>query len=351
MPQNILILDCTNADYNGASIDQSPTGGIALVTVRLAEQLATVGMNVCVRNHTCVPITHKNVRWENVSSLKELARPDIILASNDVNLFAPYDEWIRQGSRPILWIHNLVTWKRIFKKHRLGNLIKYRPESVFLSEYHLKSCAPFVPLGRKYIIPHAVDDGFFDVEGAGRSGVQSRAQKLPQALFLSKAFRGFGAVLKLWMRDIHPHAPRAMLRAYIGRDELPNLGVSEDDLRTHNIHILDRAPQKILRDEMAASSCLIYPGHKDETFCNVAAESTVLGLPIVTMGIGALNERARNGAGIVAKTDQDLAKIMVDLFQNPLKIQQLSQNALAAREQYRWSTRIKDWMELFQQSR
>lgn len=343
MPQNILILDCTNADYNGASIDQTPTGGIALVTVRLAEQLAAGGMNVCVRNHTSVPITHKNVRWENVSTLREFARPDIILASNDVNLFAPYDEWIRQGSRPILWIHNLVTWKRIFKKHRLGNLMKYRPESVFLSEYHLKSCAPFVPLGRKHIIPHAVDDEFF--------GVQSGAQKLPQALFLSKAFRGFGAVLKLWMRDIHPHAPGAMLRAYIGRHELPNLGVTEHDLLNHNIHILDRAPQKILRDEMAASNCLIYPGHKDETFCNVAAESTVLGLPIVTMGVGALAERARNGAGIVAKTDQDLAKIMVDLFQNPIKAQKLSQDALAAREQYRWNTRIKDWMELFRQSR
>lgn len=343
MPLKILILDCTLKPYNGASIDVAPTGGIPLVTTRLAECLAHKH-EVWIRNHTNENITFRNVHWENVGAKTKAPKPDIILASNDVNLFAMYDEWIKSGSKPILWARNLITWKRIFKKRRLRNLIKYRPPVVFLSRYHLNSCSSLIPLGKKYIIPHGVDDEFFNYP----LGVERK----PQVLFLSKAFRGFTEVANMWINYIYPHfackIPKVVLRAYIGREELNNMAYTDEFLRSHHIEVLDRAPQSVLRAEMACSAALIYPGHSDETFCNVAAESSVLGLPILTLGIGALAERSQNGMGIMAQNYSELAAHMVELLNNPQKIQFASQQVLEYRDQYRWHDRIKDWNRLFE---
>lgn len=50
---------------------------------------------------------------------------------------------------------------------------------------------------------------------------------------------------------------------------------------------------------------MLYPGHRDETFCLAAAEALCLGVPVATRGIGSLKERVRNGIDGVVEPDLD----------------------------------------------
>jgi glycosyltransferase involved in cell wall biosynthesis len=337
----ILIADCTNHPYNGENIDDKATGGIPLVTTRLAEALAKTGCRVTVRNNTPENLTAQGVIWENRST-PGLAgtQPDFIIACNDVTLFNDYKDMIEKGSIPVLWIHNLFTWKRVFKKGRLKSLFHYKPDAVFLGTYHANQCSSLMPFKSRTIIPHGVDDRFFNTQ-------KSSTPNPPQALFLSKAFRGFNHILDLWMTQIHAQCPDARLKAFIGRNELPSLKFNEQSLINANVDILNRAAQSVVINEITKSTCLIYSGHKDETFCNVAAESTVLGLPIITRGIGSLSERIKNGAGLCATSDGQMVKAIVQCLSDPKTAQNLSIKAAAQRDQYQWKNRTLDWLALF----
>ncbi len=340
-PYSVVIVDCTEQEYNGETISQKPTGGIPLVVTHLAENLAKRGCRVTVENKTPENKIFKNVSWEHRSNPR-VESADIIIACNDVKIFdqAPYKKMIEDGAKPILWLHNLFTWKRAWKKKRIGALLRRKADAVFLGEYHLNQCSKWMPLGSRHIIRHGVGQNFFDMPILGN-------QRKPQALFLSKAFRGFSSVMELWIKSVHPSCPDAVLKAYIGKSEIRNYPYSEEQLKGYGIEVMDRAPQSVLMEEMQKSSCLIYPGHKDETFCNVAAECSVLGLPVITRGIGALSERVASGGGVMAHNDHDMAQSIIRCMKDPEYTQKLSEAALKTRDAYRWENRINEWLDLF----
>ncbi|MDY0028380.1 MAG: glycosyltransferase [Pseudobdellovibrionaceae bacterium] len=342
---SIVIIDCTEQEYNGEIITLKPTGGIPLVVTHLAEELARAGCNVTVENKTPENKIYKNVTWENRNN-PQVKSADFVIACNDVKIFdqSPYRQMIEQGAIPILWLHNLFTWKRAWKKKRIGSLFRRKPDVVFLSEYHAKNCAKFMPLGMRSIIPHGVGHDFFDIP-------QSSEKRIPQALFLSKAFRGFSEVMALWVKSVHPSCPQAILKAYIGKQEIGNYPYTEEQLKSYGIEIMDRAPQPVLMKEMQQSSCLIYPGHKDETFCNVAAECSVMGLPVITKGIGALTERVASGGGVLAHSDADIAQAVIRCMTDSKYTKLLSDTAFASRDEYRWERRINEWLGLFAELR
>lgn len=340
-PYSVVIVDCTEQEYNGETILQKPTGGIPLVVTHLAEQLAGRGCRVTVENKTPENKIVNNVSWEHRSN-PNVENADFIIACNDVKIFdqAPYKKMIEDGAKPILWLHNLFTWKRAWKKKRIGSLLRRKADAVFLGEYHLNHCSKWMPLGSRNIIRHGVGQNFFDMP-------ISNSQRKPQALFLSKAFRGFSSVMDLWIRSVHPKCPEAVLKAYIGKSEIENYPYTEAQLKSYGIDILDRAPQSVLIEEMQKSSCLIYPGHKDETFCNVAAECSVLGLPVITRGIGALSERVASGGGVIARNDHDMAQSIICCMTEPEYTKTLSDAALKVRDEYRWENRIDEWLAFF----
>lgn len=335
----VLLADCTGHAYNGQTVETSPVGGIPIVTVRLAEALTKAGCQVTVRNHTPAEISVNGVTWQNKASPYKGDPPDIIIASNDVKIFDEYADQIKQGAVPVLWVHNLLSWKRLYRKKRLGAMLRWRPAAVFLGTYHYGSCSPLMPLRSRHIIPHGVGANFFD------HGPTDAPQS--QVLFLAKAFRGFGRVVKLWQDVIHPARPDAVLKAYIGSSELEALDLKADELADSNIQVFDRAPQSVLIDEMSRSACLFYPGHKDETFCNIAAEASVVGLPIATLGIGALKERSANGRGICVESDTDLANAVIQILSEPDFQKTLSRNAILQRDAYKWDNRVSEWIDLF----
>lgn len=338
----ILILDGSPNSYNGGTIDLKPAGGISLITTRLAEQLASRGCDITVRNATEDEIFFSGVRWENIKRPYKGPRPDIILTNNDSNLLNDYAAQIADGAVPALWLRNLFTWKRLIKKKRIGSLFRWRPAAVFLSAYQEKACSDLMPFRSRQIIPHAVGESFFDYP-TGTGG------RKPQAVFLSKPFRRFDFVARVWVEQIHPACPEAVLKAYVSPDEVADLdiGYTQEEYRAANIVIAGRAPQSAIMEDLAISACHLCPGHKDETFCNVAAEATVLGLPTVTLGKGSLRERVAGGGGIVVKDDRSFAAATLKLLQDDSQRQAYSRKALDIRDQYRWDRRMDLWFDFF----
>ena len=343
-PIKVLIRDCTIHNYNGATIDQKPVGGIPIVTTRLAEALAEAGCDVTVQNNTDAEINIKNVHWVNRSNAHSIKSvPDIIIVNNDVNIFNEYSDFIEQGATPIIWLHNLFTWKRLFKKRRVGSLLKWRPHAVFLSDYQLKACSKLMPFRSRAIIPHGIDDRFYEYQ----KNVSSD-KKTPQILFLSKAFRGLGDVIGIWESFVYPHNQEAVLKAFVGKENIEKLGLTEKDLKSHNIIINDRVSQDILMKESACSMGLIYPGHKDETFCNVAAEASVLGMPVITKGIGSLSERVSHGEnGYIAKDKSELGAYILKVLSDTQTQNTLTNKSIDFAQDYRWSKVVPKWLALF----
>ena len=345
-PYRIVILDGSPNPYNGRTIDAKPVGGIPLATVRLAEQFAVNGYEVTVRNATPENITEKGVRWENIDGPFTGASPDFVIANNDSNLFDKAAGHIRQGATPVLWLHNLFTWKRLFKKKRIGSLLRWRPAAAFIGTYQKNACSHLMPFRSRHVVPHGVSENFFayPAKAEGRK---------TQAVFLSKPFRKFDVCVRNWIEHIHPSCPEVVFKAYVSPEEIArlDLGYTDEQMRNANIVIAGRVPQTVMLGDLAMSACLLCPGHKDETFCNVAAESCVLGLPIVTLGIGSLSERVHDGNGILAKSEEEFSKAVLMLLTDAEKRESYARAALAAREQYRWQGRMDLWSDIFKSLR
>lgn len=341
-PYRIVILDGSPNPYNGRTIDARPVGGIQLSTVRLAEQFGAQGYDVTVRNASAENIVEKGVRWENIATPYAGPQPDFIIANNDSNLFDAMGTHISKGAIPVLWLHNLFTWKRLFKKKRAGSLLRWRPAAVFIGTYQKDSCSRLMPFRSRHVIPHGVGANIF-AHPASADG------RKPQALFLSKPFRKFDLCVRNWIETINPACPEAVFKAYVSPEEIArlDLGFTDEQMRKANIVIAGRVPQSVMLDDLANSACLLYPGHKDETFCNVAAEACVLGLPIVTLGIGSLSERVHDDNGILARNENEFSKAAIMLLSDAEKRESYAAAALAAREQYRWEGRMDLWSDLF----
>jgi hypothetical protein len=345
-PYRIVLLDGSPNPYNGRSIDTSPVGGIPLCTVRLAEQFAAQGCEVTVRNATLEDIVEKGVRWESLQAPYTGAQPDFVIANNDSNLFDTMGGHLRQGAIPVLWLHNLFTWKRLFKKKRIGSLLRWRPAAVFIGAYQENACSSLMPFRSRHVAPHGVGENFFayPAKAEGRKA---------QAVFLSKPFRKFDLCVRNWIEHIHPACPEAVLKAYVMPEEIArlDLGYTDEQMRKANIVIAGRVSQTVMLDDLAMSACLLCPGHKDETFCNVAAESCVLGLPVVTLGIGSLSERVHDGNGILAKSEEEFCRAATMLLTDAGKRESYSCAALGVREQYRWQGRMDLWSDIFKRLR
>lgn len=341
-PYRIVILDGSPNPYNGRTIDAKPVGGIPLCTVRLAEQLASEGCEITIRNATTETVTENGVKWESLAEPYKGPRPDFIIANNDANLFDSAADYLRSGAVPVLWLHNLFTWKRLFKKKRMGSLLRWRPAAVFIGTYQKDACSRLMPFRSRYVLPHGVGEALFAYPAAAEGRKQ-------QALFLSKPFRKFDLCVRNWIERIHPACPEAVLKAYVSPEEIArlDLGYTDEQMRKANIVIAGRAPQSVMLEDLATSACLLCPGHKDETFCNVAAEACVLGLPIVTLGIGSLSERVHDGNGIIARNEEEFSKTVVTFLKDAEKRERYSKAALAAREQYRWKSRMELWSDVF----
>lgn len=326
----IAFLDWTNA-YNGNTVRETAVGGIQHGTTSLAEAFARQGHAVTVFNRTPAE-THVNaVSWRQLRETDRI-EADLAIVNNAVHLL----DKVRNGKK-VVWFRNPVKIHRLLKKGDLLPVYRHRPHAVFLGSYHAGTVSPFLPFSSRRIIQHAPSRAF-------ARPVPLSAAPPPRAVFVSQPYRGLAWLLDVWSSRIFPNAPGAELHVFTA--EWDQLRVQ--DYARFGVVNRGRLPQKELAAEMMNARVMLYPGHRNETYCFAAAEATAAGLPIVTRGIGSLSERISEGRnGHVRWEPADYAAAATQLLLDDDRWLAMHRGALAIRDEASWDDRVGEWTRAF----
>jgi glycosyltransferase involved in cell wall biosynthesis len=326
---DIAFLDSTH--YNGNTVRQAAAGGIQHGTTSLAEAFARLGHAVTVFNRTSAEVKINAVKWRRLPSDGAI-QADLVIVNNAVHLLD------RAGmSKKVVWFRNPVKLHRLFKKGDLLPVYRHRPHAVFLGSYHAGSVSRFLPFSSRHIIPHAPPGDF------ARSRPVTKAPP-PRALFVSQPYRGLAWLLDIWASSIFPKVPGAELHVFTADWDQ----VRVEDYQRFGVVKRRRVPRTELAVEMMNSRVMLYPGHRNETFCFAAAEASAAGLPVITRGIGSLIERVRHGEnGYVSFEAADFAAHSTALLLDDDLWLDMHGKTLAGREAASWEDRAGEWARTF----
>ena len=115
-----------------------------------------------------------------------------------------------------------------------------------------------------------------------------------------------------------------------------------------NIEKKDFLPKNELIDFLKNFRLLIIPGHKGEVFCNVAEEAKALGIPIITMGMGALKERVKNNYnGFLCHNLEDFKIKILQLLKDDDLYLKFRNNLIKDRGENKWNNTVNSLINLF----
>ncbi len=271
-------------------------GGTEQAIIHLTSALAAMGDAVTVVGAKKAR-TLGGVAWR--PTIIEPA--DITVAINDARLLPP------GAPNPVIWFHNEVGLGREIRRGRALALMRSRAIAVFIGTEQARAASHLLPFGRRVVIPYGLSDRVLCAPTAA-------APPPPVALFTSQAYRGLKEVLAFWQAQVAPAVPGAALRAFIAEADVPAYRALASD---PSVTIAARVGNDAVLTQLRNTRVLLAPGHVSETFCLAAAEAIALGVPVVTLGIGSLKERVRNGVdGFVCKNYAEMALRTRELLSN-----------------------------------
>ncbi len=319
--------------YSGETLRTASLGGTESSVILLAEALARRGHKVSVFNGVRVPCTEYGVNWWPVSEAPARARGDVGIAVASPKTFKGLS--FRQ---PIYWLHNpLKSWRQI----RRGNvlpLFRAKPLFVLLGDYHNRKVPRWLPSRGRKIIQHGVQEIFFRREPAQIAPPQ-------QAIFTSQPYRGLEWVLGLWPQ-IQKQLSAAALQVFAPKMHQALANKKRENLQ--GVVFAGSVSRQQLIGELWNTRVQLIPGHRDETYCLAAAEATAAGVPIVTLGIGALSERVIHGeTGFIARNRDEFIARTVQLLKDDALWLRMHRSCLQHRGLMSWDVRAEQWEQLF----
>ncbi len=352
----ITFLDCTKSQYDGSTPEEKPVGGIEGTAIALAEALARKGHDVSVinKNNQENAKVIKGVYWSNYEIYdftNPVNFPDILIANNDSPLFDFFPNLKKiRNTQYVLWLHNPVKLFKTIKKGKMIPLIKYWPVAVFIGEKQKAECSFLHPFKRRVIMPHGLTDHFLSEM---ISDVQKRVK---QAIFFSQPYRGFKEVVDIWVKHVFVANRDAELKAYVGDIDLDkyNIPYSREELRNYGVTLMPKVDKSVLIEDLKKTRCMIYPGHRDETFCVAAIEANAMGVPIISYGRGSLSERivnTYNGFCVDDGCAEEMGNKANDLLNDELLFNTMSRNSIDHVQSMAWDKIADQWVEYVFESR
>ncbi len=263
------------------------------------------------------------------------AGADISVAVNDARLLP------RGSAVPVVWFHNEVGLGRELRRGRLVALWRERPTAVFCGAWQEGQASRVLPFRRRVVIPHGVP-------GAILAAAPAVLPPAPEVLYTSQAYRGLAEVLALWRSRIAPENPAARFRAYIAGDDVGRFQALAGGVPS--IGIFPRVANAEMPDLFRGARLLIAPGHPSETFCLAAAEAIAMGVPVVTLGRGALAERVVEGkTGFVCRDFAAMATRSLALLADDALWLRMHAEGLATRAGGDWDHVAALWEAAFVQ--
>lgn len=296
-------------------------GGTESATIHLARALGQRGHDVHVI-YGGARVDDGPIRWH--------AGPDDSLFDLAIaNRWARFFAGVR-ARRKVVWMHNTVTPMWSISKKDTVSILRYRPGAVVLSRYQWKRVSPLLPYSRKVLIRHGVAPLFTESR-------RLREPPRPVAIWASQPYRGLDWTLDVWKRDIAPHVPGGEFHIYE-----PG-GLLRKGERGGGVVVKGSVPHHELAEALSAARVLLYPGHRNESFCLTAAEATCCGVPIVTRGLGCLGERVEHGNGVVARSRRDFAQAAIRVLTDDDHWSSLNARTRDHPDRRSWAERAPEW--------
>lgn len=323
----ICLLENLSTIYTGRDRNDPKLRGAELALINYAEELASKNFDVTFLNNFNENIQFKNVKYNNIN--QETSNFDIAIANGDANLF----KYVK-SKKNFLLSHSIQNFEKFLRKKQLVPFLKYKPKVICFSNYHYNSRSFFTSFYGKEIIIPSIDNEFYKV-------------KLPlktnnDVIFYSRGDRNGKLILKIWKDIFLNNSIKS--KFFIPKD----LFIKKEEMIKFNIEKKDFLPKNELIDFLKNFRLLIIPGHKGEVFCNVAEEAKALGIPIITMGMGALKERVTNNYnGFLCHNLEDFKIKILQLLKDDDLYLKFRNNLIRDRGQNKWNNTVNSLINLF----
>ena len=253
---------------------------------------------------------------------------DRAVSINDANLLPV------NAARRFVWFHNEVEFWKETRRGRLPALLRYRPDAVFVGAEQARLASRLLPLGRRTVIPHGLSAHILAAEPAN-------TPPAPHGVFTSQAYRGLRETLAMWRDLVAPAVAEARFSAFIAPRDVAAFPAGP------GIEIRARVPNDAMPAVLRGARVWVAPGHPSETFCMAAAEAVAMGVPVVTLGAGALRERVRHGVdGFICADMAEMAARTIEILTDDALWQRLHAAGLAARQGQGWAEIARLWRAL-----
>ncbi|MBI4724627.1 MAG: glycosyltransferase [Rhodomicrobium sp.] len=319
--------------FSGDTLRSASMGGTESSVVQLAEALARRGHDVSVFNGVAVPRRDSGVHWWPLAEAAKRARGETGIAVANPKVFNGLS-----FRSHIFWLHNpLKSWRQI-RRGNIGPLLKRRPYFVLLGHYHASRVPCWFPSSGRGIIHHGIHEDFF------RDAPADTAPP-PRAIFTSQPYRGLEWLLDIWA-GIKGQVPVASFDVFAPK--VHQAAANAQRAALDGVTFRGSVSRPELVHELAAARVQLIPGHRDETYCLAAAEATAAGVPIVTLGTGALAERVRDGkTGFIARGRDEFIARAAALLSDDGLWSAMHRECLADAALTGWDKRAEEWEQLF----
>ena len=260
-------------DFNSNDFNSNKITGSEKTLINITNELSLYkNLEIKVFNQTSKEIKFDNICWLSLNNINNYEAPDYLISMSDANLLSYIN-----CSKKFLWSHSVQSIEKFIRKNQLLPFIKNKPVMLLESQYHYDTRNYFTSFLGKKIIKLAADYEFIN------ENIDKNFTAKKKAIFTTRSDRNLNFLLSLWEKIVQRSSNSEL---YIN----PPYNLSEKESQM-NVKLRVKSDKNKLIDELKNSRVMLNPGHKGEVFCNVAEEAKALGVPIITLGLGALNER------------------------------------------------------------
>lgn len=272
--------------------------------------------------------------------------PDLYIANRGHRLI----DLVPQARRTAFWLHNPASY--LLKWRYMRPLWRRRPTIVFTGRFHKSTYPEWAPGGPRKIIPHGISEHFIE------TGPDSHAAPAPQAIFVSNPLRSLDWLLDLWVREIVPLVPRAVLQVFAtadhpaiaspkNRERAARILQRARSLERAGIRVQDLVTKQELAQVYRTTRVIPYRGDSGETFCLALAEAQAMGVPAVVQAVRSVPERVIDGVtGYVARNDREFVSRLLSLLRDDDLWLAQHREALKRQRQWTWDRAAAEFEQL-----
>lgn len=361
-----MFVDLIGWDYLTETPYERPLGGSQSAACYLAEEMARLGHQIYLLNHTKTPRISRGVQClsNNEESWKLMPSCDAIICINSSRFDILNALRELGGPKPllILWTGHAADQPAI-----AGLQEKKVRESidalVLVSKWQARQHidAFHIEPGHIRVLRNAIAPAFVDLF-SGEASVLGCKRQPPVLAYTSTPFRGLDVLLHAFP-PIRQAIPGAILKVFsdmriyqvpIEQDQFSDL--YELCRRTDGVEYIGAVSQTELAKQLKSVTCLAYPSTFAETSCIAVMEALAAGCLVVTTNFGALPETTDGFARLVTM-QEDLPALAADFAAQTIEVlkehnRSPEQIEKRLREQVEkinatgtWSLRAREWVE------